>query len=309
MNPVMFFTGQGAQAVGMGKALYSHYPVVREVFELASDLSGMDLAALCFNGPRAALNSTKNTQPAIYTLSFAIYRVLAERGIVPKFVAGHSLGELTALTAVGCLDFSQGLHLVHARARLMEAAFDNMEVAMAAVENVSAEEIQGWIDNTVGASVWIANLNAPNQTVVSGTTAAVNRLAEQAQAASAKITRLQVSGAFHTPLLSEAGVEFARLIDKTELRAPSCPVIGNVSATPLTTTEAIYAELVAQMCSPVQWTRSIQYILAQGSSFFIEVGPGKILKGLMLRNSRESVCRSSETPRDIEALPLLEEAA
>jgi len=301
MSVAMLFPGQGAQVVGMGKELYRCYPVVRDVFEQASHLSGIDMAALCFNGSRSALNSTKNTQPAIYTLSFAIYRVLAEHDIIPTLVIGHSLGEFTAMTVAGCLDFTQGIHLVQARAQLMQAAFEKMDVAMAAVEGASSDEIQVWID-TIKMPVWIANLNAPNQTVVSGTAAAVSKLADLAQNTGIKITRLQVSGAFHTPLLSEAGVAFAQLIDKIELRAPCCPVIGNVNAEPLTTKEEIFSELVAQMCLPVQWARSMKYILNQGALHFIEVGPGKILKGLMLRNSRETVCRSSETPRDIETL-------
>lgn len=301
MNPVILFPGQGAQTVGMGTELYRTYPAVREVFELASDLSGMDMAALCFKGPRAALIATKNTQPAIYTLSFAVYRVLAEHGITPQYFAGHSLGELTAMTAAGCMNFAQGLLLVLARANLMAAAFDQQEMAMAAVGGATSNEIQGWID-AINAPVWIANLNAPTQTVVSGTAAALNLLADQAHAAGAKIARLHVSGAFHTPLLSEAGTAFARLIDETELRAPSHPLIGNVSAAPLTTADEIHAELTAQMCSPVQWTRSMQYILARGGALFIEVGPGKVLKGLMLRNTRDALCLSTETPRDIEAL-------
>lgn len=301
MNLVMLFPGQGAQTVGMGAELYRTYPTVREVFELASDLSGMDMAALCFKGPRAALIATQNTQPAIYTLSFAVYRVLVEQGITPQYFVGHSLGELTAMTAAGCMNFAQGFSLVRARANLMAAAFDHQEMAMAAVGGVTSNEIQGWIDD-INAPVWIANFNAPTQNVVSGTVAALNILAERAHAAGAKIAWLQVSGAFHTPLLNEAGSAFSRLIDDIELHAPSHPLIGNVSAAPLTTADEIRAELTAQMCSPVQWTRSMQYILARGGAMFVEVGPGKVLKGLMLRNTRDALCMRTETSRDIEAL-------
>lgn len=301
MNLVMLFPGQGAQAVGMGAQLYRTYPVVREVFELASDLSGMDLAALCFKGPRATLSFTRNTQVAVYTLSFSIYRLLASQGIEPKFVAGHSLGEFTAITAAGCLGFSQGLMLVRARADLMASAFGQQDMGMAAVEGISPDVIQGWID-AIGAPVWIANLNAPAQTVVSGTGEALAALAARASSSSAKVTRLQVSGAFHTPLLNGAGAAFARLVSETEMLAPLYPVIGNVGGEPLTTADEVRAELTAQMCSPVRWARSMQYLLDHENPLFVEVGPGKVLKGLALRNARDVQCQSTETPHDIDML-------
>lgn len=286
----------------MGRDLYRAYPTVREVFEECSDRCSMDLAALCFKGPRSKLNATENTQPVIFVLSIAVYRVLAEHGLTPRWVAGHSLGEITAMTAVGCMDLAKGFDLVHERGRLMAEALAGKGSTMAAIEGISTEVIEGWLAK-LDDSAWIANRNAPTQTILSGTKTALNRLMEQVRLANGKFTLLPVSGAFHSPLLADAATAFARVIDDIPLREPACPVIGNVQAIPLTTEVDIRAELRAQMCSPVRWADTLTWLRAAGANLlFVEVGYGKMLKGLLLRNIRDARCLTTETPHDIDAL-------
>lgn len=301
MSLVMLFPGQGAQAVGMGAELYRSFPIVKEVFEQASDNTGIDFAALCFKGPRLRLNSTEFTQPAIYTLSYATYRLLTSYGITPTLTAGHSLGEFTALTAAGCFEFSNALALVSRRASLMAHAFNGRDGAMAAIENAPEELLADWCETL--PSLWIANLNAPSQTVLSGASAAIDAVCEQARTKDVKATRLPVSGAFHTPLLGEVADAFCNHIDSLPIEPPTVTVIGNVSGRPLTTSAEIREELKAHMRSPVQWVASMRYANSQGDCpSFVEVGPGRILKGLLLKNLREATCFTTETSRDMKLL-------
>lgn len=308
MRLALLFPGQGAQTVGMAQELYRAYPAVRDLFEQAADLSGLPLAGLCFSGPRAALNATEQTQPAIFTVSLAVFRVLAQAGVRATWMAGHSLGELSALTAAGALDLTQGLGLVCARGRLMSAAVADHAGAMAAIEGPVATQIADWCDGPA-PDVWIANFNAPGQTVVSGTVAGIERVSEQARGAGARVTRLTVSGAFHTPLLSGAAARFAALVEAVRWRDPDCPVIGNRDGTPLRTAVQVQAELRGQMCAPVRWAASLEWLRAQGATHFVEVGPGKTLKGLLLRTVRDARCMTTETSRDIAALLRQLEAA
>jgi len=301
MNIALLFPGQGSQEVGMGRELYRAYPMVREVFEECSDLCGIDLAGLCFKGPRSKLNATEHTQPVIFTLSLAVHRVLAEHGLTPDWVAGHSLGEITAMTAVGCMDAAQGFGLVRERGRLMAQALAGKDSTMAAIEGVSTGVMEDWIAE-LNDSVWIANRNAPTQTILSGTKVALHRLMAPVREANGKFTLLSVSGAFHSPLLIDAANTFAQRIDDMALQKPICPVIGNVNATPLTTEVDIRAELRTQMCSPVRWSDTLVWLCGVGANLFIEVGHGKTLKGLLLRNARDARCLTTETPRDIDAL-------
>jgi [acyl-carrier-protein] S-malonyltransferase len=301
MRLPLLFPGQGAQTVGMARELYRTYPAVRDLFEQASDLSGLPLVGLCFSGPRAALNATEHTQPALFTVSLAVFGLLAEAGVRATWMAGHSLGELSAVTAAGAVDLTQGLGLVCARGRLMSAAVADHVGAMAAIEGPAATEIAEWFDGPA-QDVWIANYNAPGQTVVSGTVAGIERVSEQARGAGVRVTRLTVSGAFHTPLLSGAAARFAALVDRVRLRDPDCPVIGNLDGMPLRTAAQVQAELRDQMCAPVRWAASLEWLRAQGGTHFVEVGPGKTLKGLLLRTVREARCMTTETSRDVAAL-------
>ncbi|KOR31067.1 hypothetical protein TI04_02810 [Achromatium sp. WMS2] len=295
------FPGQGAQTVGMGKALYQAFATVRNTFEQASDLSGINLSKICFEGPRQTLNATENTQPAIFTVSLAIYALLAEAGIKPQWAAGHSLGELSALTAAGALHMDQGLQLVCTRGQLMANAFTNRDGTMAAIENLDASALSSLIKQVEG-QVWIANFNAPGQIVVSGAPQALEQLSTLAKIAGGRITRLAVSGAFHTPMLAAASASFSKLVATINITAPDFPVIGNVQANPLTTVELVREELNNQMCSSVYWTQSMALLSKIQDGCFIEVGPGKILKGLLLRNVRQAQCWITETPKDIEML-------
>nr|VFJ47006.1 MAG: [acyl-carrier-protein] S-malonyltransferase [Candidatus Kentron sp. FM]VFJ47327.1 MAG: [acyl-carrier-protein] S-malonyltransferase [Candidatus Kentron sp. FM]VFK07555.1 MAG: [acyl-carrier-protein] S-malonyltransferase [Candidatus Kentron sp. FM] len=301
MNIALLFPGQGSQSVGMGRELYRAYPRVRETFDECSDLCGMDLAKLCFKGPRTELNATEYTQPALFTLSLAVHRVLTEYAVTPHWVAGHSLGEITAMAAVGCMDLAAGFSLVRERGRLMAEVLAGKGSTMAAIEGVSPEVIENWLAE-LDDSAWIANYNAPTQTILSGTRAALNRLTEPVRVANGKLMFLPVSGAFHSPLLASAADAFARLVEDMPLQNPVCPVIGNVTAMPLTTEADIRAELRAQMCATVRWSESMDWLCATDVELFIEVGHGKMLKGLLLRNVRDAHCFITETPRDIDTL-------
>jgi len=301
MKIAMLFPGQGAQAVGMGRELHRRYPEVRAVFDEASELSGMDLATLCFSGPRASLTATEKAQPAVFTLSLAIHRLLGVHGITPAWVAGHSLGELSAMTAAGALSLEQGLQLVMARGRLMAEALRDAHSGMAALEGPDPAQIEAWL-KALDQPLWIANYNAPAQTAVSGTLAAIDRLEEVTKAAGVRMTRMTVAGAFHSPLLDSAGNLFAEKVAEAGITDPICPVVGNVTGTALCDATAIRTELQVQMGAAVRWTSVMENLLREGIDLFIEVGPGKILKGLLLRTDRNARCAITDTPRDIDLL-------
>jgi [acyl-carrier-protein] S-malonyltransferase len=272
----------------MGRGLFEDYPVARDVYAQADETLGFLLSELCFHGPSQALNDTVNTQPAILATSVAALRVLEEhRPRSPVFMAGHSMGEFSALVASGALSLEDGLKLVRQRGRLMQQAGERHPGGMTAVlglERGPLEEACAAARQRTGAYVGLANDNCPGQIVISGATEALEAAARIAGELGAKrAIRLQVSIAAHTPLMSEAAEAFRRSLDNTPLRRPGVPVVVNASAEPLTDPAAIRDALGQQLTSPVRWTESIEWIVAQGVDRFVEVGPNKVLTGLLRR--------------------------
>ncbi|HET89472.1 MAG TPA: [acyl-carrier-protein] S-malonyltransferase [Chloroflexi bacterium] len=286
------FPGQGSQHVGMGRELYTRFPVARAVFEQANTILGLSLTRLCFEGPAESLNDTLNTQPAILTTSVAALRALEEQGSGdgPSFVAGHSMGEFSALVAANALSFQDGLMLVRERGRLMKQAGEQNPGGMAAIlglDRAALEAICAEVQEESGEYVGVANDNCPGQVVISGAAAALERAMELAQAQGAKRTvRLAVSIAAHSPFMAEAATEFRRLLEATTFRPPAVPLVANATATPLTAADEIREALGRQLTSPVQWTDSVRWMIAQGVSRFVEFGPQDVLTGLTKRIDR-----------------------
>lgn len=276
------FPGQGAQFVGMGKDLYDNNPVAKEMFEKANEILGFRITDLMFAGTDEDLRQTKVTQPAIFLHSVILAKTMGEE-FEPAMVAGHSLGEFSALVAAGALSFEDGLRLVSARAQAMQKACEINPSTMAAVialPDEKVEEICSGIDGTVVC----ANYNCPGQLVISGEVDAVDAACEQLKAAGAKrALRLKVGGGFHSPCMEPARAELAEAIEKTEFHTPAVPVYQNVDAAPHTDPAEIKANLVAQLTAPVRWTQSVKNMVADGATEFVEVGPGKVLQGLVAK--------------------------
>lgn len=279
------FPGQGAQFVGMGKDLYDNNPVAKEMFEKANEILGFRITDLMFAGTDEDLRQTKVTQPAIFLHSVILAKTLGEE-FAPEMVAGHSLGEFSALVAAGALSFEDGLRLVSARAMAMQKACELKPSTMAAVialPDEKVEEICAGVDGVVVC----ANYNCPGQLVISGEEPAIDAACEQLLAAGAKrALKLKVGGAFHSPCMEPARAELAEAIEKTQFNTPVCPVYQNVDALPHTDAAEIKANLVAQLTAPVRWTQSVQNMVADGATEFVEVGPGKVLQGLVAKISR-----------------------
>jgi [acyl-carrier-protein] S-malonyltransferase len=275
----------------MGFDLYQAQPVSRAVFDQADKQLGFSLSELCFNGPEESLVDTINQQPALLATSIALLRAMQTSGTAdPDFVAGHSMGEFSALVAAGSLTFTDGLTLVRKRGELMKAAGERQPGAMAAVLALDAETLTAiCVDASekTGRPIQVANDNCSGQLVISGDETALIEAIRLAQEAGArKVIQLPISIAAHSELMASAAEEFARTVDETPIAAPRMPVIGNVSARPLTTPEEIRAELKAQLTSPVRWTDSMNYLVEQGVDTVFEVGPGDVLLGLMKRINR-----------------------
>ena len=279
------FPGQGAQFVGMGKDLYDNNPVAKEMFEKANEILGFRITDLMFAGTDEDLRQTKVTQPAIFLHSVILAKTLGEE-FAPEMVAGHSLGEFSALVAAGALSFEDGLRLVSARAMAMQKACELKPSTMAAVlalPDEKVEEICAGVDGVVVC----ANYNCPGQLVISGEEPAIDAACEQLLAAGAKrALKLKVGGAFHSPCMEPARAELAEAIENTQFNTPVCPVYQNVDALPHTDPAEIKANLVAQLTAPVRWTQSVQNMVADGATEFVEVGPGKVLQGLVAKISR-----------------------
>lgn len=287
------FPGQGAQFSGMGKDLYDQSPVAKEMFQKANELLGFDITKIMFEGSDEELKQTKVTQPAIFLHSTILAAVLGDN-FKPDMVAGHSLGELSALVANGTLTFEDGLMLVYKRALAMQKACEAEPSTMAAIlglEDEVVEKICAEVDGIVVA----ANYNCPGQLVISGAIPAVEKACEKLTEAGAKrALLLQVGGAFHSPLMEPAREELAAAIEATTFRTPSCPVYQNVNAQGVTDPEEIKKNLVAQLTAPVKWTQIMQQMIADGATEVIEVGPGKVLQGLFKKVDRAFPVSSAE---------------
>jgi [acyl-carrier-protein] S-malonyltransferase len=287
MKKAYVFPGQGAQFVGMGKDLFDNNPLAKELFEKANDILGFRITDLMFAGTDEDLKQTRVTQPAIFLHSVIKAKTLDN--FAPDMVAGHSLGEFSALVANGTLSFEDGLKLVYARAMAMQKACEVEPSTMAAVlglDDAKVEEICASVSDGV---VVAANYNCPGQLVISGSIAGVNKACELLKAAGAKRALvLQVGGAFHSPLMEPARVELEAAIKATHFNQPSCPVYQNVSASAVSEVEQIKLNLVAQLTAPVKWTQSVQAMVADGASQFVECGPGNVLQGLVKKIHKEA---------------------
>ena len=288
------FPGQGAQFVGMGKDLYENNPVAKEMFDKANEILGFNITDLMFNGTDEDLRQTKVTQPAIFLHSVILAKTMGD-AFDPDMVAGHSLGEFSALVVAGALSFEDGLKLVSKRAMAMQAACEAQPGTMAAIlglEDHVVEEICASVDGIVVA----ANYNCPGQLVISGAVEAVDAACEKAKAAGARrALRLPVGGAFHSPLMEPAKQELEKAISEAPFQTPVCPIYQNVDAKPYTDPAQIKANLIAQLTAPVRWTYIVKNMLADGVTEFTELGPGTVLQGLIRKVNPEAVVESKST--------------
>lgn len=279
------FPGQGAQFVGMGKDLYDNNEEARALFEKANEILGFRITDLMFEGTPEDLKQTKVTQPAIFLHSVILAKALGEE-FKPDMVAGHSLGEFSALVAAGALNFEDGLKLVSARAQAMQKACESNPSTMAAILALPDEVVEEACAGIEGVVV-CANYNCPGQLVISGEVAAIDAACEKLLAAGAKrALKLPVGGGFHSPCMEPARAELAAAIEVTEFHTPVCPVYQNVDARPHTDPAEIKANLVAQLTAPVRWTQTVKNMISNGATEFVEVGPGKVLQGLVLKIDR-----------------------
>lgn len=299
------FPGQGSQAVGMGLALAQRYARAQETFAEADAILGFPLAQLCFEGPADLLTATRNAQPAILTASIAALRVLrAERPDLPGAIcmAGHSLGEYSALVAAGSLAFADGVRLTRARGELMAAAGEQHPGSMAAVLRLDDAQVADICARAASASgdvVQVANYNSPGQVVISGGPAGVEAATALAKAAGGRVMPLAVSIAAHSALMAPAVEAFAQRVAATPFAPPQTPVIGNVQALPLVSVEEIRSELVAQLTASVRWTATITAMIEAGVTRFVEIGPGAVLTGLVKRIAPGVETANVATPEDI----------
>ena len=281
------FPGQGAQFVGMGKDLYENNPVAKEMFDKANEILGFSITDLMFNGTDEDLRQTKVTQPAIFLHSVILAKTMGD-DFNPDMVAGHSLGEFSALVAAGALSFEDGLRLVSARAQAMQKACEKTPSTMAAVLALPDAKVEELCASVTEGVVVPANYNCPGQIVISGSIEGVDAAcAKMLEAGAKRALKLKVGGAFHSPLMEPARAELADAIAHTDFHAPKCPVYQNVNAEPQTDPETIKKNLIAQLTAPVRWTQTIQNMIAAGADTFVEVGPGAVLQGLVKKISSE----------------------
>ncbi len=299
------FPGQASQFVGMGQDLCAAYPEAREVFAAADELLGMPLSRLCFGGPAAELMRTEITQPAVFVHSMAVWRVLAAAGLQPAAVAGHSLGEYSALVAAGVLELGAGLALVQRRARFMQEAAAARPGAMVALIGLDVDTVlslcrQAQERDQVAV---LANINAPGQLVVSGDVAAVERVRGLAERAGARrAIPLAVSGAFHSPLMAPAAERLRPLLLEAPLQAPRVPVVANLTGAPASDAETIRQNLLGQLIQPVRWVETVQALARLGLADALEVGPGAVLQGLVRRIDAGMAVRTTGTASELAAV-------
>ncbi len=279
------FPGQGAQYPGMGKDLYENSAEAKDLFDKANKILGFDITKIMFDGDAEDMKQTRVTQPAIFLHSVILAKAIGE-DFKPDMVAGHSVGEFAALVTAGAMSFEDGLKLVSKRAEAMQSACDNVPSSMAAIiglDDAIVEEVCGSIDDIVVA----ANYNCPGQLVISGTSTGVDTACTVLTEKGAKrAIKLNVAGAFHSPLMESARAELAEGIENTEFQTPVCPVYQNVHALPVTDPREIKENLIAQLTGAVRWTQTIQNMIADGATSFTEIGPGKVLQGLIMKVDR-----------------------
>ena len=284
MKHAYVFPGQGAQYPGMGKDLYENSVEARELFDRANKILGFNITEIMFNGTADELKQTKVTQPAVFLHSVILAKVL---GVKPDAVAGHSLGEFSALVVAGALSFEDGLKLVSKRALAMQACCEQQPGGMAAILGMEDEVVEKCCD-TIDGVVVAANYNSPGQIVISGANEAVDKACEQLKEAGARrALRLPVGGAFHSPLMEPARVELEKAIAEVEFHTPSCPIYQNVDAQPQSDSEVIKRNVIAQLTAPVRWTQSAKNMIADGIDTYTELGPGNVLQGLIKKVNAE----------------------
>ncbi len=303
-NIAFVFPGQGSQSVGMGYELCNSSSEAKAVFEEADDALGFNLSKLCFEGPEDELRQTINAQPAIYTMSIACLRAASVMNNIanPSFVAGHSLGEYTALIAANVLDFTDGVRIVRERGRLMQEAGIKKPGGMAAIIGLDVESLE---EVCIETGAEIANMNCSGQIVISGTREALARSMDLAKSRGAKrVIPLQVSGAFHSALMQPAVEGMTQVISDVNFRPPTVPIIANSTAKPVNTIDEVKEELIQQICNCVRWQPSVEYMVKGGISTFVEIGPGQVLSGLIKRISSDVIVHNMSDIESIKTISL-----
>lgn len=302
MRKIAFlFPGQGSQYVGMGKRFLETYPRTRKIFQEAEKVLGFDLKELCLRGPGKELNRTVHTQPALLTINWIITQFLKEKKIEPEVAAGHSLGEYSALLAAEVLNYPTALRLVHRRAELMEEASKTIDGRMAAIIGLSREAVLSLCQKM--EEVEAVNFNSPSQIVISGRKEKIERAIEEfRQKGARRVVPLPVSGAFHTSFMKEAAYQFSQELDKTSFSEPTCPIVTNAFAQYASSGEEVKKALKKQMDHPVLWEDAMRKLISDGVNLFIEVGPGKVLQGLLRRIDRNISVIGAENPEELERI-------
>ena len=302
MKSAVVFPGQGSQQQGMGVELAARWPVAAKRFAEASEILGYDLLKTCAEGPEEKLADTFVAQPALFTVGFATWEVLAAEGLHPDCVAGHSLGEYTACAAAGAFSFADGVKAVKARAVAMAAAVGCRAGTMLAVMSAPDGAVDAWVAEAAAQGpVLVANRNSPDQLIVSGALEAVEAVEAKAKAAGARAVRLKVAGAFHSPLMETAAQRMREVLAGMAIADPAFPVIGNIEGNALATAAAVRGELEVQLVSAVKWDACVKTMAARGVSAVIEAGPGKVLAGLVRRNDRNLETLTTGRAADLEA--------
>ncbi len=305
MKSIAFiFPGQGSQYVGMGRELFENFSVAKRIFEEADDTLHFSVSDLCFKGPEEALKLTENTQPSVLTTSVAALKVLqAEKGMAPQFAAGHSLGEYTALVASEALSFSQAVKIVRLRGKFMQEAVPVGEGAMAAVLGMEREQLEKLCEEISSGEVLApANFNSPGQIVIAGSTKAVERAVERVKQEGKKAVLLPVSAPFHCSLMKPAGERLEKALEEISVNDLKVPVVTNVEAEANTSKDTVKGLLVAQVSSPVRWEESMRKMIEKGIEQVVEIGPGKVLSGLMKRIDSRVETRNVEDLKTLKGI-------